>query len=143
MFLFINHAEIYTPVRGKPLPLPVVSSKIQAGFPSPAEDFADTVLDLNDLIKHPSATFIVRVSGDSMIGAGIHDGDLLIVDRSLEAKSNSIVIAVVEGDMTVKRLKRHRGQWWLKPENPDYPTAQLPSGAEIWGVVAHTIKNHT
>ena len=143
MFLFSRAPVILKVVRGKPLSVPVYASKVAAGFPNPADDFADSVLDLNDLITHPAATFIVRVSGESMVGGGIHDGDLLIVDRSLEPRSGNIVIAVVHGEMTVKRLKRHAGQWWLKPENPDFPTAPLPPGGEIWGVVAHTIKDHT
>jgi DNA polymerase V len=143
MFYYKASPVILKPVRGKALSVPVYTSKVPAGFPNPADDFADGVLDLNDLITHPSATFIVRVSGDSMCGAGIHNGDLLIVDRSLEPRAGNIVIAVVHGDMTVKRLKRYAGQWWLKPENTDYPTTALPAGGEIWGVVAHTIKNHT
>jgi DNA polymerase V len=143
MFSYTVTPIILKPVRGKALTVPVYASKVPAGFPNPADDFADGVLDLNDLITHPAATFVVRVSGESMVGAGIHDGDLLIVDRSLEPKSGNIVIAVAHGEMTVKRLKRHKNQWWLKPENPDFPTTPLPPGGEIWGVVAHTIKDHT
>lgn len=142
MFYYTVNPVILKPVRGKALSVPLYASKIPAGFPSPADDFVDGVLDLNDLITHPAATFIVRVSGDSMCDAGIHDGDFLIVDRSLEPRTGNIVIAVMHGEMTVKRLKRYAGQWWLKPENPDYTTTPLPPGGEIWGVVAHTIKKH-
>lgn len=142
MFSDQSISNIFQPVHNKSVLLPVFSSLISAGFPSPAEDFVDGVLDLNDLISSPSSTFIVTVTGDSMTGAGIEDGDQLIVDRSLKPCPGNIVIALVHGDMTVKRLKRYKGQWWLKPENSDYPTRPLPPGGEIWGVVAHTIKDH-
>src|SRR4030042_6039051 len=85
--------------------LPLYISRIKAGFPSPADDYIEKELDLNEyLIKHPAATFFVRVEGNSMIDAGIHSGDILIVDKSLEAKNNKIVIAVVNGELTVKRI---------------------------------------
>lgn len=126
------------------LALPVVSSCVPAGFPSPAEDFTDGVLDLNDLIEHPSATFIVRVSGESMTGAGIFDGDLLVVDRSIKASSGQIVVAVCDGDMLVKRLERRKDQWWLVPDSPDHGHfAAMPMGenSEVWGVVKNVIRN--
>ena len=98
-----------------------------AGFPSPAEDFVEGPLDLNRyLIHHPAATFFVRVIGDSMIGVGIYPNDLLIVDRAVTAVSGSIVIAVVNGDLTIKRLHQQQGQVSLVPENPAYAPSKLP-----------------
>jgi len=102
------------------LKLPLFLSSVKAGFPSPADDFVETRLDLNEyLIDHPEATFFVRVSGDSMIRAGIHTGDILIVDRSLEPKNNDIVIAIIDGEFTVKRLKKYGDRVFLVPENPN------------------------
>lgn len=124
------------------LRLPLFLSKVQAGFPSPAEDYVEKTLDLNDFITHPAATFFVKADGDSMTGAGIYSGDLLIVDRSLEAKHRQVVIAVVDGEMTVKRLIKGSGCWFLKPENPDYPSIEMKDGDEIWGVVINSMRNH-
>jgi DNA polymerase V len=129
---------------GSRLSLPVFLSRIPAGFPSPADDFIDGVLDLNDLIEHPSATFILRVSGNSMTGSGIFDGDFLVVDRSLKARSGQIVVAVSDGDMLVKRLMRQKGQWWLIPDAPahsEFQPISMGEGSEIWGVVKNVIRN--
>ncbi len=131
----------------RPCPLPLVAAAVPAGFPSPAEDFVEGTLDLNEhLIHRPAATFIVRVKGDSMTGVGIFPGDLLVVDRSLEARSGSIVIAVIGGELTVKRLHKTsnehgRGHWVLVAESPDYPPIPLGPDREcmIWGVVASAI----
>lgn len=115
---------------------------IPAGFPSPAEDYVEGPIDLNrHLISHPAATFFVRVSGDSMIGAGIHSGDLLIVDRSVTAIHNKVIIAVLNGDLTVKRLYRVGGILRLMPENPAYPPIEIHPGTdfEVWGVVTKVI----
>ena len=96
------------------------------------------------LIKHPAATFVVKVDGDSMIGAGIYSGDLLVVDRSLEAQSGHIVVAVVNGELTVKRLVIERKRARLVPENPAYKPIEIKDGLElvIWGVVAHVIRSY-
>ena len=129
---------------GAPLPLPRYASRIAAGFPSPADDHLEAPLDLNEhLVKHPAATFVVRVDGDSMIGAGICDGDLLVVDRSLEASSGSIVVAVVDGELTVKRLWTRGRRVRLLAENPAYKPIEIGEGAElvVWGVVAHVIRS--
>lgn len=92
------------------LSLPLASEQVAAGFPSPADDYIDVGIDLNEqLIRHPSSTFFLRVSGDSMTGAGIHHGDLLVVDRSLEPCPGRVVVAVLDGAFTLKRLARHRG----------------------------------
>lgn len=126
------------------LELPLFTSKVPAsfGFPSPADDHLEASIDLNQqYVQHPAATFYVRVKGHSMKDAGIHSGDMLIVDRSLEAKSDSIVIAVVNGELTVKRLVLENQQVWLKPENADYKPLLITEEMDlhIWGVVAHVI----
>lgn len=121
---------------------PLFLSRVKAGFPSPADDYLEGKLDLNEhLIKHKAATFFVRVSGNSMEGAGIFDGDLLIVDRALEPKHKSVVIAVVNGEFTVKRIKKEKGRVWLMPENKDYSPMELKDGSEceVWGVVTNVI----
>ena len=113
-----------------------------AGFPSPADDYIEGSLDLNHhLIKHPAATFFVRVSGESMINAGIYPGDILIVDRSLEAVDKKIVIAVLNGELTFKRLRIRCGNPVLEPENDTYKPIEItPDMAfEIWGVVTNVI----
>ena len=122
--------------------LPLYSYKISAGFPSPADDHLEKTLDLNShLIKHPAATFFVRVNGDSMINAGIHDNDILIVDRSLKPSHGKIVIAVVDGQMTVKRLYKQSGKLILMPENKNFKPIEVTEdmSIEIWGVVVTAI----
>ncbi|MBW8309043.1 MAG: translesion error-prone DNA polymerase V autoproteolytic subunit [Candidatus Paracaedibacteraceae bacterium] len=124
------------------LPLPLYASRVQAGFPSPADDAVETTLDLNRyLVKHPAATFFVRAIGDSMSQASIHAGDILIVDRSLSPKTGNIVIAVVDGELTVKRLKIQKNQYILVPENPNYQPLVITSEMDfsIWGVVTTVI----
>jgi DNA polymerase V len=121
---------------------PLFMVPVTAGFPSPADDYIEGTLDLNKhLIKHPAATFFVRVTGDSMIRAGIHPGDILIVDRSLDPGDKKIVIAVVDGELTVKRLRLHNDKVTLEPENDNYPTLTFAEGntLEIWGVVTSVI----
>ncbi|MBF0504601.1 MAG: translesion error-prone DNA polymerase V autoproteolytic subunit [Candidatus Omnitrophica bacterium] len=123
-------------------PLPLYLSRIKAGFPSPAEDYLDKKLDLNEyLIKHPASTFFVKVKGDSMIGAGINSGDILIVDRSLEPKDKRIIVAVVNGDFTVKRITKRQDKVFLIAENPKYSPIEIKDGMdfEVWGVVVHVI----
>lgn len=115
------------------------SSSVPAGFPSPADDHVENQLDLNEhFIRNPSATFCVRAIGESMTGAGIYPGDILIVDRSREAVHGSIVIAVVDGELTVKRLHKKDGELALNPENPEYQPIHINEAMEliIWGVVS-------
>lgn len=117
-------------------------TSVEAGFPSPAEDYIEGSLDLNrHLIKHPAATFFVKVSGNSMIGAGIFPGDILIVDRSLDAVDKKIVIAVVDRELTVKRLRIRSGRPFLEPENDQYSPIEITTemSFEIWGVVTNVI----
>ncbi|MCK5492341.1 MAG: translesion error-prone DNA polymerase V autoproteolytic subunit [Candidatus Omnitrophica bacterium] len=121
---------------------PLFVASISAGFPSPADDFIDRKLDLNEfLIKHPASTFFVKVEGDSMIGAGIHSGDMLIVDRSLKPNSNKIIIAVLNGELTVKRIKIIKNKIYLVPENNDFQSTEVTEdmGFEVWGVVTQVI----
>lgn len=124
------------------LELPLLLAGVQAGFPSPADDFIDKRLDLNEhLISHPAATFFVRAVGDSMLGAGIHDGDLLIVDRAIEPCAGKVVMAAIGGELTVKRLERKGERLFLAPANPDYPSFDVTAREdfEIWGVVTHVV----
>jgi len=134
--------KIYRPEKGDLKELPLFTARISAGFPSPADDYIDRKLDLNEyLIKHPAATFFVRVQGDSMIDAGIHSGDILIVDRALEPADNKIVIAVLYGELTVKRIKKTKSKLVLLPENPSFKPIEVTTemGLEVWGVVTHVI----
>ena len=122
--------------------VPMFTEQVAAGFPSPADDYLEGNLDLNKyLIQHPVATYFVRVTGDSMIGAGIHSGDILIVDRSLEPASRRVVIAIVNGELTVKRLIRKKDRVILMPENDRYQQIEIKdeTDLEIWGVVTSVI----
>jgi DNA polymerase V len=123
-------------------PLPLFSGKVSAGFPSPADDYIEKSLDLNELlIQKPAATFFVRAEGDSMLGAGIHPNDILVVDRSLDPLSGKVVICAINGELTVKRLKKHSGMIVLVAENPLYADIIINSETDlvIWGVVTNVI----
>ena len=129
-------------VRVRGCALPCYAARVAAGFPSPADDHMDGTLDLNEhLVANPTATFFVRASGTSMLGAGIHDGDLLIVDRSLTPRSGRIVVAAVDGELTVKRLRITPAGRWLVPESESH--APIPIAEEtdvvIWGVVTNVV----
>lgn len=133
---------ILKPKIGKPCPLPLFTTQVKAGFPSPADDFMEERLDLNEhLIQHPAATFFVRVDGDSMIGSGIHQGDILIVDRSLEPVNGQIIIACIDGAFTVKRIRISTGKILLEPDNPAFPSIPVEplSDFQVWGVVTYVI----
>lgn len=124
--------------------LPFVSEGISAGFPSPALDFIDLSIDLNKhLIKHPSATFYGRVKGDSLKNAGIHNGDLLIIDRSLEPINGKIAVCYIDGEFTAKRIKIEKTIIWLIAENENYQPIKVTKENDflIWGIVTHVIKN--
>ena len=130
----------------KRLRLPLFLSRISAGFPSPADDYVESRLSLDEhFVQRPEATFFLRVRGDSMVGAGIHDGDLLIVDKSLEPRHGSIVIAEVHGELTVKKLHRKNGEIALLAENPAYRPIHVNEESQlvIWGVatgVVHALR---
>lgn len=125
-----------------PFQVPMLGRNVPAGFPSPADDFLQNSIDLNQhLIQHREATFVLRVSGSSMINAGIWDGDELIVDRALPPQDGKVVIAVVDGELTVKRLHIHPKGVRLCAANPDYPDLEIAEGQElqIWGVVTRVL----
>ena len=135
--------QIWLPVlHSRIQPLPLFGHKISAGFPSPADDYVEDKLDLNRLLIHnKSATFFLRVKGDSMIDAGIHDGDIIVVDRSVKAVDRSVVVAVIDGELTVKRLVYINGSAELHAENPKYAPILLKENQEltIWGVVTNAV----
>ncbi len=138
-----NIQTILSIKKGTPIKIPLYNESVKAGFPSPADDFIDKHIDLNELlIRHPAATFFVRVKGDSMINSGILSGDVLIVDRALEANNNCIVIAVINGELTVKRLRKKGERVQLVPENDNYPIIEITSemSFQIWGVVKSVIR---
>jgi DNA polymerase V len=127
------------------LNLPLFSSRVSAGFPSPGDDHLEASLDLNQhLVPHPTATFFVRASGNSMINAGINNNDILVVDRSLEPTHGNIIIAALNGELTVKRLHREGQKVILKPENPEYPPIDITEDADflIWGVVTSVVHQY-
>ena len=124
--------------------LPLFVSPVEAGFPSPADDYLDQLLDLNEhLIKNPPATFLVRVRGDSMVDAGIKSGDMLVVDKSLEPADGDIVIATVDGAFTVKRYRTTEGRLRLVAEGHGHRDIEFDNvdSAEIWGIVIHVISS--
>lgn len=123
--------------------LPFINHGISAGFPSPAMDFMESSIDLNQvLVENPIATFYVQVDGNSMIDAGIHDKDLLVVDRSLEPRNNKIAICLLDGEFTVKRIRLENNELFLMPENPSYQPIQVTEENQliIWGIVTYVIK---
>jgi DNA polymerase V len=130
-------------IKGNLTPIPYLLSRISAGFPSPADDYIENNLSLSELlIKNHLSTFLMKTSGDSMIDVGINDGDILVVDRSIEAKNRDIVIAILEGNLTVKRLLfKTNGLVVLKSENIAHKDIKIPefTDLEIWGVVTSVI----
>jgi DNA polymerase V len=123
--------------------VPLVLGRASAGFPSPADDYLDRPLDFNELlIENPEATFAVRVAGDSMIGAGIFPGDIAVVDRSRTARDKSIVLAILDGEFTLKRYRQRGSRRWLEAENANYQPTELneDSAFEIWGVIKKSIR---
>ncbi len=138
----VNVVEVLIPEKKVSYKLPMFLESVSAGFPSPADDYMEDRLDLNDyLVRNPSATFFVRVTGDSMIDAGIHSRDILVVDRSLPPRDGNIVIAVIDSELTVKRLQRKKTKVYLLPENQNYKPIEITSemNFEVWGVVTNVI----
>jgi DNA polymerase V len=120
-----------------------VDTGISAGFPSPADDFIETRISLDDeLISNKDATFFAKVSGQSMIGAGLDDNDLLVIDRSLAPENNKIAVCFLDGEFTVKRLRVEKNEVWLQPENVNYPIINITEDNDfvIWGIVTSVIK---
>jgi DNA polymerase V len=124
--------------------LPVAEGGICAGFPSPAQDYIEGGIDLNrELVKNPAATFFGRVSGDSMTGAGIDDGDLIVIDKSLQASDGDIAVCFLDGEFTLKRIHIEKDVMWLVPENPKYKKIKVTPDQNfmVWGVVTYSIKD--
>ena len=124
------------------LTLPFVEDGIKAGFPSPAQDYVEQGIDLNKvLIKHPASTFLARVDGDSMYETGIFNGDIVVIDKSLEPREGSKVVAFIDGEYVMKTIRIGTNEIYLIPENPDYPTITVTPDQQfiIWGVVTHVI----
>ena len=133
----------FTPKPSEGIGAVFLDTGISAGFPSPAEDFKEERLSLdNELVKNKEATFFARVSGQSMIGAGLDDSDLLVIDRSIEPANNKIAVCFLDGEFTVKRLRINKEGLWLQPENPDYPIIKITEDSDfiIWGIVTSVIK---
>lgn len=136
--------DFFVPCTSTALQLPLVQEGISAGFPSPANDFLDISIDLNkEFVRHPSTTFYGRVRGDSMINAGLSDGDLLIIDKSLEPSNGKIAVCFIDGEFTVKRVKINENRLWLVAENQKYTPIEVTEDNEfmIWGIVTTVIKN--
>lgn len=121
---------------------PLYVSPVQAGWPSPGEDYAEEKINLHKIaVKNPPATFFLRAAGDSMLGCGIHDGDLLVVDRSLDARHNRVVIAALDRGLVIKRLIRRKNRVYLAPANPKYPEIDITTReyVHIWGIVTYVL----
>jgi DNA polymerase V len=139
--------KILAPDTSSKMELPFLESLIPAGFPSPADDYMETSLDLNEkLIRNPSSTFFAQISGSSMINAGISDGDIVIVDKSLQPKNDSVLVCIIDGEFTLKRFKKVNNEVaYLMPDNPKYDPIKITehNNFMIWGVVTYTIhKQH-
>jgi len=133
---------IYSSRTALKCPRPVIGARVPAGFPSPAQDYIEGTLDLNEyLIPHPASTFFIRVDGLSMVQAGIFPDDILVVDRSLDAANNKIIVAVYDGEMTVKRLRIDKGKYWLLPESDEFDPICVDEDTDffVWGVVTYVI----
>lgn len=138
----MNLMSIHSIHLGKLCPIPFAGSRVSCGFPSPADDFLENRIDLNEqLIRNPAATFFIRVQGNSMEEAGIQSGDVLIIDRSLEASNGKIIVAVLNGEFTVKRIRFSIGGIQLIAAHPHYPNIEVSPNDqfEVWGVVTSII----
>ena len=139
--------EIFRGGFSTPLPLPYADMGIQAGFPSPAQDYIDKSLDFNrELIEHPSATFYAKVVGESMVGAGISEGDIVVIDRAVDPEQDDIVVVFIDGEFTIKYIdfsEIRNNRIWLRPANPDFKPIKVAASADfrVWGVVVKVIKN--
>jgi DNA polymerase V len=139
-----NEITFFLPDFEKSIELPFISDGIKAGFPSPAADFDESKISLdNVLVKNREATFYAKASGNSMIGAGIDDGDILVIDRSLEPKNNKIAVCCIDGEFTIKRIVVAKDGVYLTPENQDFKPIKVTDDNEliIWGIVTYVIKS--
>ncbi|MFP4529402.1 MAG: LexA family protein [Candidatus Kapaibacterium sp.] len=140
-----NTLDIYSASTETAVLLPYVDQGISAGFPSPAEDFLDLKIDLNkELVKNPSATFYGRVKGNSMKDVGIDDGDLLVIDKSVEPRDGKIAVCFIDGEFTIKRIRIDKNCCWLVPANEAYEPIRVTEDNDfvIWGIVVHVIKSY-
>ena len=143
----MKELEIFQGGFTTPLPLPFADMGIQAGFPSPAQDYIDKSLDFNrELIEHPAATFYARVVGDSMIDAGISEGDIVVIDRAVEPEQDDIVVVFLDGEFTIKHIdfsELKRNRVWLRPANKKFRPIKVDFSADfrVWGVVVKVIKS--
>lgn len=138
-----KNITIYIPETSQAIERPIVNEDIAAGFPSPAEDFKEVRISLDkELIKNENATFYARVRGNSMIEANIEDGDLLVIDRSIETRNGKIAVCMIDGEFTIKRLKIEKEQVFLMPENKAFKPIKVTEENEliIWGIVTYVIK---
>lgn len=127
------------------LPLQYADEGIRAGFPSPAQDYLEQAIDLNkELIRHPASTFYGRVAGDSMRDEGIEEGDILVIDKSLELMDDDLAVCFIDGEFTVKRVRLEPDSAWLVPSNPNYPLIKVTPENDfiVWGIVTYTIKKN-
>ncbi|MEL5896291.1 translesion error-prone DNA polymerase V autoproteolytic subunit [Bacteroides sp. GD17] len=141
----MKNIEIHSIDVSTSLPLQYADEGIRAGFPSPAQDYMEQAIDLNkELIKHPASTFYGRVVGDSMKDEGIEEGDILVIDKSLELLDNDLAVCFIDGEFTVKRVRLEPDAAWLVPSNPDYPLIKVTKDNEfiVWGIVTYTIKKN-
>lgn len=125
--------------------IPYADEGIRAGFPSPAQDYMEQAIDLNkEIIKHPASTFFGRVAGNSMNGEGIEEGDILVIDKSLELMDNDLAVCFIDGEFTVKRVRLEPDAAWLVPSNSEYPLIKVTADNNfiVWGVVTYTIKKN-
>lgn len=137
--------EIHSIDLSTSLPLPYADEGIRAGFPSPAQDYMEQAIDLNkEIVKHPASTFYGRVVGDSMRDEGIEEGDILVIDKSLELMNDDLAVCFIDGEFTVKRVRLETDAAWLVPANPDYPKIKVTAGNDfiVWGIVTYTIKKN-
>lgn len=135
--------QIFSASQAKELKIPFIESVVKAGFPSPAEDFTELSIDLNvELLKNPHATFFCRVSGDSMQDIGINDGDLLVIDKSLEPRDGKIAVCFIDGEFTLKKIKIEKDCCWLIPCNDKYKAVKVTNENDfiVWGIVTYAIK---
>ena len=141
----MKNLEIHSIDISTSLPLQYADEGIRAGFPSPAQDYMEQAIDLNkEIVKHPASTFYGRVVGDSMKDEGIEEGDILVIDKSLELLDDDLAVCAIDGEFTVKRVRLEKDAAWLVPANPDYPLIKVTEDNDfiVWGIVTYTIKKN-